>query len=106
MERARRRQASCKSPKRLIPKVGRGDSLPIFRNVLDDGCNIFYIYKFHYIVNRNRSLRAAWYSGSSCVAGVPEPDNLVVVIGNFLHEHHDPAPQVGIINSRERSDQP
>jgi hypothetical protein len=31
---------------------------------------------------------------------------LVVVTGNFLHEHHDPAPQGGIINSRERSDQP
>ena len=28
--------------------------------------------------------------------------NLVVVIGNFLHEHHDPAPQGGIINSHER----
>src|SRR5262249_38888723 len=31
---------------------------------------------------------------------------LVVVTGNFLHEHHDPAPQVGIINSHERSHQP
>jgi hypothetical protein len=30
---------------------------------------------------------------------------LVVVTGNFLHEHHDPAPQGGIINSHERSDQ-
>src|SRR5262249_50753583 len=28
------------------------------------------------------------------------------VTGNFLHEHHDPAPQGGIINSHERSDQP
>jgi hypothetical protein len=28
------------------------------------------------------------------------------VTGNFLHEHHDPAPQRGIINSHERSDQP
>ena len=31
---------------------------------------------------------------------------LVVVTGNFLHEHHDPAPQGDIINSHERSDQP
>src|SRR5262245_51023820 len=29
---------------------------------------------------------------------------LVVATGNFLHEHHDPAPQGGIINSHERSD--
>ena len=29
-----------------------------------------------------------------------------VVTGNFLDEHHDPAPQVGIINSHERFDQP
>jgi hypothetical protein len=34
------------------------------------------------------------------------PGILVVVTGNFLHEHHDPAPQGGIINSHERSDQP
>jgi hypothetical protein len=31
---------------------------------------------------------------------------VAVVTGNFLHEHHDPAPQGGIINSHERSDQP
>ena len=31
---------------------------------------------------------------------------VVVVTGNFLHKHHDPAPQGGIINSHERSDQP
>src|SRR5262249_55239651 len=31
---------------------------------------------------------------------------VLVVTGNFLHEHHDPAPQGGIINSHERSDQP
>ena len=31
---------------------------------------------------------------------------LVVVTGNFLHEHHDPASQGDIINSHERSDQP
>jgi hypothetical protein len=35
-----------------------------------------------------------------------EPSILVVVTGNFLHERHDPAPQGGIINSHERSDQP
>jgi hypothetical protein len=29
-----------------------------------------------------------------------------VVTGNFLHDHHDPAPDGGIINSHERSDQP
>ena len=29
-----------------------------------------------------------------------------LVTGNFLHEHHDPAPQGGIINSHERSNQP
>ena len=28
---------------------------------------------------------------------------VVVVTGNFLYEHHDPAPQGGIINSHERS---
>jgi len=31
---------------------------------------------------------------------------VAVVTGNFLHEHHDPAPQGGIINLHERSDQP
>ena len=31
---------------------------------------------------------------------------LVAVVSNFLHEHHDPAPQGGIINSHERCDQP
>ena len=31
---------------------------------------------------------------------------VTVVAGNFLHEHHDPAPQGGSINSHERSDQP
>jgi hypothetical protein len=36
----------------------------------------------------------------------PNQGILVVVTGNFLHEHHDPAPQGGIINSHERSDQP
>src|SRR5262245_48553136 len=30
----------------------------------------------------------------------PSQGILVVVTGNFLHEHHDPAPQGGIINSR------
>jgi K+-sensing histidine kinase KdpD len=36
-----------------------------------------------------------------------EPGILVAVgTGNFLHEHHDPAPQGGIIDSHERSDQP
>jgi hypothetical protein len=30
---------------------------------------------------------------------------VAVVTGNFLHEHHDPAPQGGIINSHERCDQ-
>jgi hypothetical protein len=34
------------------------------------------------------------------------PSILVVVTCNFLHEHHDPAPQGRIINSHERSDQP
>jgi putative tryptophan/tyrosine transport system substrate-binding protein len=29
---------------------------------------------------------------------------VAVVTGNFLHEHHDPAPQGGIINSHERSE--
>jgi len=36
----------------------------------------------------------------------PSQGILVVVTGNFLHEHHDPAPQGGIINSLERFDQP
>jgi hypothetical protein len=35
-----------------------------------------------------------------------EPGILVVVTGNFLHEHHDLAPQGGIINSLERFNQP
>ena len=34
------------------------------------------------------------------------PSILVVVTRNFLHEHHDPAPQGRIINTHERSDQP
>ena len=36
----------------------------------------------------------------------PSQGILVVVTGNFLHEHHDPAPQGDIINSHERSHQP
>src|SRR6516162_10515598 len=36
----------------------------------------------------------------------PSQGILVVVTGNFLHEHHDPAPQGGIIDSHERTDQP
>jgi hypothetical protein len=31
---------------------------------------------------------------------------VAVVTGNFLHEPHDLVPQMGIINSHERSDQP
>ena len=31
---------------------------------------------------------------------------VAVITGSFLHEHHDPAPHGGIINSHERSDQP
>jgi hypothetical protein len=31
---------------------------------------------------------------------------VAVVTGNFLHEFRDAAPQGGIINSHERSDQP
>jgi hypothetical protein len=31
---------------------------------------------------------------------------LVVVADNFLHEHRDPAPEGGTINSHERSYQP
>jgi hypothetical protein len=31
---------------------------------------------------------------------------VAVVTGNFFHEHHDPAPHGGIINSHECSDQP
>src|SRR6516164_2907515 len=49
------------------------------------------------------------YSSSSSrfTAGASEPGILVAVVtGNFLHEHHDPATQGGIINSHERFDQP
>src|ERR1700747_419087 len=46
-------------------------------------------------------------SSSRFTAGASEPGILVAVVpGNFLHEHHDPAPQGGIINSHERFDQP
>ena len=45
----------------------------------------------------------AAYHSPKCT---PSRGILVVVTGNFLHEHHDPAPQGGIINSHERSDQP
>jgi hypothetical protein len=31
---------------------------------------------------------------------------VAIVTSNFLHEHHDLAPQIGIVNSHERSDQP
>jgi hypothetical protein len=47
-------------------------------------------------------VRAAYHSPKL----TPNQGILVVVTGNFLHEHHDPAPQVGIINSHERSNQP
>ena len=44
---------------------------------------------------------------SACRAGhIIRQNALVVVTGNFLHEHRDPAPQGGIINSHERSHQP
>src|SRR5262249_2329467 len=39
-------------------------------------------------------------------ARAAEPRILVVVTGNFLHKLRDAAPQGGIINSHERSDQP
>jgi hypothetical protein len=32
--------------------------------------------------------------------------SIAIVTGNFLHEHHDLAPQIGIMNSHERADQP
>jgi hypothetical protein len=60
-------------------------------------------------------VRAAGISPRITVGGSPKreprprtsgPSILVVVTGNFLHEHHDPAPHGGIINSQERSDQP
>jgi hypothetical protein len=37
----------------------------------------------------------------------PSPLRLLVAIvtSNSLHEHHDLAPQIGIVNSHERSDQ-
>ena len=41
-----------------------------------------------------------------CLGRRSERLGALVVTGNFLHEHHDPAPQGGIINSHERSDQP
>ena len=34
------------------------------------------------------------------------PSSVAVVTGNFLHEPHDLVPQMSIINSHERSDQP
>src|SRR5262245_47846662 len=54
----------------------------------------------------------AWPSGMSHPLkrepreSTSRPSILVVVTGNFLHEHHDPASQGGIINSHERFDQP
>jgi hypothetical protein len=32
--------------------------------------------------------------------------SIAIVTGNFVHEQHNPPPQVGILNSHERSDQP
>jgi len=43
--------------------------------------------------------------GAYAIRALPDLGGLVVT-RNFLHEHHDPAPQGGIINSHERSDQP
>jgi chaperonin GroEL (HSP60 family) len=37
---------------------------------------------------------------------VVQASSVAVVTDNFLHKHHDIAPQMGILNSRERSDQP
>jgi hypothetical protein len=45
--------------------------------------------------------RAAYHSPKR----TPSQGILVIVTGNFLHEHHDPVPQGGIINSHEHSDQ-
>jgi len=47
----------------------------------------------------------AWILGAR-LGSLSKLPLVVVVTGNFLHEHHDPAPQGGIINSHERSDQP
>ena len=60
-----------------------------------------------------RGGQAIWHS-IACISvqspnenPAPELGILVAVVtGNFLHEHHDPAPHGGIINSHERSDQP
>ena len=49
-----------------------------------------------HIIRQNENPRP-----STCGPGI-----LVVVTVNFLHEHHDPAPQGRIINSHERSDHP
>ena len=48
----------------------------------------------------------AWRAAYHSPKRTPSQGILVVITGNFLHEHHDPAPQVGVINSHERSDQP
>jgi hypothetical protein len=36
----------------------------------------------------------------------PRPHSVAVVTSNFLREHNDLAPQIGIMNSHERPDQP
>jgi hypothetical protein len=51
---------------------------------------------------RRRSLCVYKYPSLMRYAAIPKKR----IIGNFLHQHHDPAPQGDIINSHERSDQP
>jgi hypothetical protein len=51
---------------------------------------------------RCRSLCLYKYPSLMTYAAIPQ----MRIIGNFLHKHHDPAPQGDIINSHERSDQP
>jgi len=46
--------------------------------------------------------RASFRQNENPGPSTSAPGILVVVTGNFLHEHHDPAPQGGIINSHER----
>ena len=65
------------------------------------------------VTNPQRCIRFQWrgevarhFAKTRTLPEHSEPGILVVVTGNFLHEHHDPAPQGGIINSHERSDQP
>jgi hypothetical protein len=48
----------------------------------------------------------AFQISNSWIAADGMSVSVAIVTGNFLHEHRYPTPQLGVLDSRECSDQP